>query len=217
MGLFRIGFSPPPFWMEVFSFLYVFIPITWTTTTFNRPSLILFYSQYIFVYIPSLVVCYHVSIPNLSDYDCFAICTFLFVGIVLLSTSYLLPSYNFKNKIRLRQTYNLTYVGLIFCILLVLVIGLHSGASLSIAFSSGNDSKIVGQAMFEAANETRGNFAASAENFGGRLIRYCLFWLCGVFLPLAFAVGVCFRKIWNFLFFALGYLVVFVCLVTNLV
>ena len=207
---FGLGFSPPPLAYEILSFLFGIIPLFWAPVSFFRPSVILYYVQYSLVYVPTLLVCYHVNKPNLNDFNCLILCTFIFLGMLILTLCYHFPVRKIRPAIQIKQTYDLTYFALFLSLTMLLFVGLKSGSSLGSAFETSQDSSMVGQKIFENANASRGKFSSSASALGGKFFVYSIFWLSGFFLPLIFAYGIFMKRKLNFLLFFLGYIFLFV-------
>ena len=207
---FGLGFSPPPIVYEILSFLFGIVPLFWAPVSFFRPSVILYYVQYTFVYIPILLVCYHANRPSLNDLNCLKLCIFLFIGMLILTLCYHIPIRKIRPAIQVKQTHKLTYIGLFFSVILLFLVGVKTGSSFGSAFLTDDNSKVVGTQIFENANVSRAKFSSSASSVGGRFAVYSMFWLSGFFLPLLFAYGIFMRRKMNFVFFFLGYLFLFV-------
>lgn len=189
---FGFSYNPPALGYLLLSWIVSIIPALWMPIEFKRPSLLLFYFQYVILFIPSVFILYHSSKPIIPPEVVLDLVLLMFIGLSIIQGVYLLPILRLK-CIRVR------YFSVFFILFMVALLG-YILLKLSANFRLVNLTEIY---------EVRSAMKEMALASGSRLVFYAQTWMAGFFLPFCFAVGA-FSKRWRIIaFVALGYLVLF--------
>lgn len=166
------------------------LPSLWMPLTIKRPSLLLFYIQYFIMYIPALFILYHTTHPSLPSDEVILIVFFLFSGISIIQSIYVIPLLRF----RYLRVPSKVFWGVFIAIMLIL--------SLYLIYKLGGVFRLV---SLEKIYEVRAEIAI----LGNKWTQYATNWLAGVFLSFCLAVNL-FNKKWLIsLSIAFGYIALF--------
>lgn len=187
-----LSYNLPASGYLLLSWVVSLIPALWMPIEFKRPSLLLFYIQYVVLFIPSVFVLYHSSKPILPPETVLWLVLLMFAGLSIIQCIYFLPILRFQ-RIRVR------YFWMLFVLSIAALLGyvlLKLGANFRL--TNLKDIYEVRSAMSEMASAT-----------GARLGFYAQTWLAGFFLPFCFAVGAFAKRRLIIVFVAISYLFLF--------
>lgn len=156
-------------------------PSFWMPLRFSRPSMLLFYLQYLLVFVPAAFVAFYSSKPQLPLEEASHLVWMMFAGLSIIQAAYVIPSRPIR-LIRLTPgSFWLTFGGIAVIMFAYIVIVLSSNFRLA----NFKDIYTVRYAMAELVAST-----------GSRFGLYAQYLLLSVFLPIAFSIGALSRRWW---------------------
>lgn len=189
-----LSYNQVPAGYIIASWLVSIIPALWMPLRFKRPSLLLFYMQYVVLYIPSVFILYHTSNPVLRPQEAFGLVMLMFCGLSIIQSIYFLPLISFKSKRLPASSWWALYI-----------VGLGSLLGYTVMILGGNFRLAGLQDIYDVRAMAADTVAATGSRFG----LYAIMWSSGFFLPFCFALGAYARKWWLLAIFAVGYLILF--------
>jgi len=189
-----LGYNPPPpfyFWTSA---VLCVVPSLWMPLTFSRPTLLLFYMQYLLIFVPASFVAYHSTRPELRLDDALWLVVAMFAGLTIVQASFLVPVRQ-SRFIRLTPPAFWVIFATIAAIMLLYVVRTFAG---NFRLANFVDIYSVRFAMSEIASSTGTRFGVYAQSL-----------LLALFLPISFAVGAFSRRWWMIITTGIVYVFLF--------
>ena len=161
---------------------------------FKRPSQLFLYVQYFLVFIPSAFLAFFVNRPDLNPDQALSLLAWMTAGMLALQIGYFVPIAKIGS---VRLSPRLFWAG-------VVVIGLALFAYMA-SVLRGNFRLVSLADVYDVRSAMGDLIAASGSSF----VTYAQLWLGNLFLPLAFAAGIYFRRRSISALALLGYLFIF--------
>ncbi|MDB4916829.1 MAG: hypothetical protein JWM95_4473, partial [Gemmatimonadetes bacterium] len=179
------------FWTTV---MFCIIPSLWMPVTFSRPTLLLFYMQYLLIYVPAAFLVFYCDRPILPIDLAMQIVCWMFVGLSIMQSIYLIPIRTLT-VLRLTPEAFWAFFGSISLVMLAYI-----------AITLGSNFRL---ASFADVNSVRYAMSDIIASTGSRFGAYSQFLLLALFLPTFFVVGADKRR-WSLLVaVALAYIFIF--------
>jgi len=150
------------------------IPVFWMPIRLTRPSQLIYWVLYLVVYVPSMFVPLYAGLE--SDSDVLRVMFTLFVGLIILGSSYLCPLLRIRYAGLPRPIFKAVFgsfaLGLIAWVLIV----------------------FRGHLQFVSFWDVYDLRSAANDVMEGSLVNYAVMWLTGVVGPVCMAAGLCSRR-----------------------
>ena len=193
-GFWGFGYRSIPSTYLWVSVVLSVLPSFWMPIQFTRPSLLLFYVQYLLIFIPASFLVYYSIRPELQLNEGMMLVVVMFLALCIIQCSYLLTPVRIRAARVSPELFWSAFCGLAVMMFLYLAIALGS----LFQIVSLSDVYNLRTAMSEALRSTGSSFGFYAQSLLSALV-----------LPLAFAIAMWYRRRWTLIPIAIGYLFLF--------
>jgi len=193
---FGLAYSPMETGYKLATWALCLAPAVWLPAKITRPSMILFLTQYVFVYIPASFILHYANRPKLDDVSAFQLQIVMLAGLSIMQTFYYLPLRPIVPRPMNRTAF--LYILLVMALVPLAYLAFTLGRTFHFT-SFGDDN-----AAFRI--EQTSVSASSALAFIGT---YGEFWLTNVLLPLFGAIGLFLKRRSLLVLVVAGYVVLY--------
>ena len=169
-------YNPPGLIYQLTSWLMCVAPALWMPTSVQRPSMTLFYPLYIFTYIPSVFILFHIVRPEFTKSEVLLLNSVLFLSISIIQLSYLVKTHQF---VRYRLSNSVFSAAIVFAGLLCLIYLTYFFGPI-MSWPDFDDTATFRIVAFEFSK---------AGGLGSRFTAYAISWLQGALVPFCVAVA----------------------------
>ena len=167
-----------PIGYTLISWVLCLISALWLPRDLTRPSQLLFYIQYLIIFIPASFILYHSAKPEIPPDDVLNLVLSLFSGLTILQVGYKFKLISIERRGLRKRIFWGIFFAVAVCLLVYLLTIFGSYFQL---------------ADFEDIYDVRSAASALVEASGSKFSGYAQTWLSGFIFPFLFAFGV-FRK-----------------------
>jgi hypothetical protein len=193
---FGLAYSPMDAGITLVTWMLCLAPAAWLPAQIKRPSMILFLTQYVFVYIPASFILHYSIRPKLDDMIALQLQVVMLAGLSIMQVFYYLPLRPIEPKPMSRAAF--FYLLLVMAVVPLAYLTLTLGMTFHFT-TFGDDNPLF-------RLEQTSISGSHALAFIGR---YGEFWLTNVLLPLFGAIGLFFKRRSLFALVVSGYVLLY--------
>ena len=192
---FGLGYSPMDTGFDLTTWVLCLVPAVWLPEI-KRPSMILFLTQYVFVYIPASFILHYSIRPKLDDMSALRLQLVMLAGLSIMQAFYYFPMRSIAPKPMNRTAF--VYILLVMALVPLAYLTLTLGRNFHFT-SFGDDNA---QFRIEQTSVSASHALAFIGTYGE-------FWLTNVLLPLFGAIGLFFKRRGLLVLVVIGYVLLY--------